>query len=85
MKRLLSNLALNKGDVITSVEVSKISHGAGTPNQYFEDVTFRHKFEILRVNPKTYTCKYTEGAYAGTGFKWIKTPRIESAKKYYIN
>jgi hypothetical protein len=38
MTKLLNNMGLKRGDVISYTEVSKISHGAGTPNQYFEDV-----------------------------------------------
>lgn len=84
MTKLIGNVGLKKGDVITYTEIDQISHGAGTPNQYFEDVEFTHKFEITRVNPKTYTCKYTEGAYKGSGFGWIKTDNLIGKNDYYL-
>lgn len=84
MQKLSSNIGLKKGDVIAYTEISKISHGAGTKDQYFEDVEFKRKFEITRVNPKTYTCKYIEGAYKGSGFKWIKTDILNSNKEYFL-
>lgn len=66
------------------IEVCPISQGAGTRNQQFIDTTFEHKFEITRVNPKTYTCKYIEGAYKGSGFGWIKADNIAGKKEYYL-
>lgn len=42
MKLLTSNAGLKKGDTIAYAEKSIISHGAGTPGHYFEDVTFNH-------------------------------------------
>ncbi|OQB14300.1 MAG: hypothetical protein BWY15_01155 [Firmicutes bacterium ADurb.Bin193] len=84
MGKLTSNMGLKKGDIIAYTEISKISHGAGTKEQYFEDVEFNHKFEITRVNPKTYTCKYIEGAYKGSGFGWVKTDNLNSNKDYFL-
>ena len=47
---------------------------------------FIHKFEIVRNNPKTFGCKYIEGAHTGSGFNWIKGYDLTQAKnrEYYI-
>ena len=60
MKRLERVEGLRKGDVITVIE------------QHPMWGEFVHKFEIVRNNPKTYGCKYIEGAHKGSGFNWIK-------------
>jgi len=83
MKELTGNIGLKKGDIITMIEVCPISQGAGTPNLKFIDTTFEHKFLIKRINAKTYTCLYIEGAYKGSGFGWIKTDKLGSKEKYY--
>jgi hypothetical protein len=60
MKRLERVEGFRKGDVITVIE------------QHPMWGEFVHKFEIVRNNPKTYGCKYIEGAHKGSGFNWIK-------------
>ena len=63
-----------KGDVITVIE------------QHPMWGEFVHKFEIVRNNPKTYGCKYIEGAHTGSGFNWIKGVDLTLSKnrEYYI-
>lgn len=84
MTKLTNNNGLKKGDIVTYTEIRPISHGAGTPDHYFEDVAFTHKFVVTRVNPKTVTCQYIEGAYKGSGFKWIKTDKLGEKKNYFL-
>lgn len=69
MEKLTKVENLNKGDIITMIEKSPMYD---VETDTFETVTFTHKFEIIRNNPKTYGCKYIEGAYKNSGFNWIK-------------
>lgn len=84
MKELTIVENLCKGDIVTMVEVSPVWNaeiGA------CEDVTFVHKFEIVKNNPKTYGCKYIEGAYKNSGFNWVKGYDLtkNTKKKYFID
>ena len=74
MKRVKKVENFKKGDVITVIE----------QNTMWGE--FIHKFEIVRNNPKTYGCKYIEGAHAGSGFNWIKGYDLTQSKnkEYYI-
>ena len=83
MKELATVENLRKGDIVTMVEVKPLWNaeiGA------CEDVKFVHKFEIVRNNPKTYGCKYIEGAHKNSGFNWIKGSDLTQStkKKYFI-
>ena len=83
MKELTIVENLRKGDIVTMVEVKPLWNaeiGA------CEDVKFVHKFEIVRNNPKTYGCKYIEGAHKNSGFNWIKGSDLmqNTKKKYFI-
>ena len=69
MRKLTKVENFNKGDIITVIEKSPMWN---SETDTFEEVTFVHKFEIIRNNPKTYGCKYIEGAYKNSGFNWIK-------------
>ena len=84
MTPLTTNEGLNKGSIITQIEVSPISQGAGTPQHRFIDTEFVSKFEITHVNPKTYTCKYIEGYLKGSGFKWPRPQELNGKAKYFI-
>jgi hypothetical protein len=63
-----------KGDVITVIE------------QHPMWGEFVHKFEIVRNNPKTYGCRYIEGAHKGSGFNWVKGYDLTQSKnrEYFI-
>ena len=83
MKELTIVENLRKGDIVTMVEVKPLWNaeiGA------CEDVKFVHKFEIVRNNPKTYGCKYIEGAHKNSGFNWINGGDLtqNAKKKYFI-
>lgn len=69
MKKLTKVENLKKGDIITMIEVKTYWN---PKTEAPEQTTFHHKFEIVRNNPKTYGCKYIEGAYKNSGFNWIK-------------
>lgn len=83
MKELTIVENLCKGDIVTMVEARPFWNAEiGT----YEDVTFINKFEIVRNNPKTYGCKYIEGAYKNSGFNWVKGYDLtrNMKKKYFI-
>lgn len=83
MKKLITVENLNKGDIITMIETKPMWN---SETETFEDVTFTHKFEIIRNNPKTYGCKYIEGAFKNSGFNWIKGYDLtKDSKEYYLN
>ena len=74
MKKLEKVENFKKGDIITEIE------------QHPMWGEFIHKFEIVRINSKTYGCKYVEGALKGSGFNWIKGGDLTKSKnrEYYI-
>ena len=83
MKELTIVENLCKGDIVTMVEVKPVWNSEiGS----CEDVTFTHKFEVVRNNPKTYGCKYIEGAHKNSGFNWVKGYDLtqNTKKKYFI-
>lgn len=83
MKKLTVVENLSRGDIITMIETRPVWN---SETETFEDVTSIHKFEIIRNNPKTYGCKYIEGAFKNTGFNWIKGYDLtKSNKEYYLN
>ena len=83
MKKLTKVENLKKGDIITMIEVHPVWK---SETDTFEDVTFHHKFEIIRNNPKTYGCRYIEGAYKNSGFNWIKGHYLtqNTKQEYFI-
>lgn len=82
MTELRSNLVLNKGDLITEIEVSPMWD---SEQQTYNQVRFTHLFRIDRVNKKTYSCTYIDPTYKGIGFKWVKTTLFTHKKQYFIN
>ena len=74
---------LKKGDIVKVIEISPIWNGE---KQELEYHTFESLFRINRVNPKTYSCTYTDGYMSGTGFNWIKGYSLEKCKnkEYYL-
>ena len=78
MKRMTNNHNLSKGDVITVYD----NHTMYDSVKGFYKTLFVSKFEITRVNPKTYTCQYVDGFNKG-GFGWIKTDEIKNTPDYY--
>lgn len=79
MKKLNKVEGFKKGDIITVIEKRLMWDGKAE--------TFTHKFEIIRNNPKTYGCKYIEGAYKNSGFNWIKGHDLtkNAMKEYFID
>jgi len=69
MEQIISNMYLQKGDIITTIE-----HGTmwEPKTETYPKQDWELKFEITKVNKNTYTCKYIEGYLKWSGFKWIK-------------
>lgn len=84
MTKLTKVEGFKKGDIITMIETRPMWN---KETESFEDVTFTHKFEIIRNNPKTYGCKYIEGAYKNSGFNWIKGHDLtkNTKQEYFID
>ena len=82
MRQLTDNTGLSKGDIITVIEHAT-TWDSETETYPKQDFTL--KFEIIRVNKKTYTCKYVEG-YLTIGFGWTKDADLTkySEKKEYF-
>ena len=82
MKQLTNNSGLSKGDIIKVIEHA-IMLDSETQTYPMHDFTLR--FEIIRVNKKTYTCQYIEGCHTG-GFGWTKDTDLTqySDKKEYF-
>ena len=93
MKELTKVEGFKKGDKIKMVEVAPICNNVHYENgkmiiedkepEYHEFISVR---EITRVNSKTYTFKYIEGPYKGSGGKWIKNFDLTTLKdkKFYL-
>ena len=83
MKQLTKVENLEKGDIVTMFETSPVWN---IEKDTFENVTFIHKFEIIRNNHRTDGCKYIEGAYKNSGFNWIKGYDLtaNSKRTYFI-
>jgi hypothetical protein len=81
MTKITNNHGLKKGDVVTVKEIAPIYN---RETESLVETEFVHRFVIDRVNAKTYTCTYIEGAYKNSGFKWIKNDSIENSKKEYM-
>ena len=74
MKKFVKVDNLSKGDVVTVVEQTTLWG------------EFVHKFVVVRDNPKTYSCRYIEGAHKGMEFGWIKGYDLTQLKnrEFYI-
>ena len=93
MKELTSTIGLKKGDKIKQVEDAIICNNVSFVNgemvidhnkepEHYESVNI---FVVKRVNAKTYSCEYIEGAYKNMVFKLYKNHELtNSKKKYYL-
>jgi len=45
---------------------------------------FEYVFEVIKNNPNTLGCKYVNGPYKGSSFKWIKGYALLNGKKEYF-
>ena len=83
MMKLTKVENFHEGDIITMIERQPMYD---IKTDSFKTVTFTHKFEIMRNNPKTYSCRYIEGAYKYSGFNWIKGYDLTKSenREYFI-
>ena len=84
MKRITDNTGFKKGDIITKIEYGCMWDPA---TQTYPQQDWTLKFEIVRVNKKTYGCKYVEGYMNGSGFNWTKNSEIQQSNvnhEYYF-